>query len=86
MAQGQDSGNTCAAKAPSRKGRVQVTAYVDVAVRRELRGLAAKLDVTMQHLMCKAVNDLLEQHGCGRLADETILPRGGAAHGRANRD
>jgi len=49
-------------------------------VRRELRALAVELDVTMQHLLCCALNDLFEKHGRGRLADEQMLPRGGAAH------
>lgn len=67
---------------PSRAGRVQVTAYVESEVRRALRTLAAEQDVTLQHLMCVAINDLLEKHGRSRLADEDMLPRGGAAQKR----
>lgn len=37
-------------------------------------------DVTMQHLLCQAINDLFEKNGLTRMADEDMLPRGGAAH------
>jgi len=33
-------------------------------VRRELHMLAAKREVTVQHLLCCAINDLLEKNGC----------------------
>jgi hypothetical protein len=51
-------------------------------VRKEFRILAMQLDVTLQHLLCRAINDLLEKHGRKRMADEGMLPRGGAAHKR----
>lgn len=51
-------------------------------VRKELRILAMQLDVTLQHLLCRAINDLFEKHGRARMADEGMLPRGGAAHKR----
>ena len=86
MPQKSGSEDQHATRAPSRKGRVQVTAHVDLAVRRELQILAIKEGVTVQHLLCRAINDLLEQHGCGRPADEVMLPRGGAAHRRTNSD
>jgi hypothetical protein len=69
-------------QAPSRVGRVQLSVHVEMPVRKELRTLAAKQDVTLQHLLCRAVNDLLEKHGIARMADEEMLPRGGAAHKR----
>jgi hypothetical protein len=69
-----------ASQAPSRVDHVQLSVYVEMPVRRELRTLAARLDVTMQHLLCRALNDLFEKHGLERMADEGMLPRGGAAH------
>jgi hypothetical protein len=69
-------------RAPSREGQVQLSVHVSMQVRRELRKLAMNLEVTMQHLLCRAVNDLFEKHGMNRLADESMLPRGGAAHKR----
>lgn len=71
-------------QAPSRVGRVQLSVHVDMPVRRELRTLAAQLDVTLQHLLCRAINDLFEKHGRERMADEGMLPRGGAAHKSRN--
>lgn len=71
-------------QAPSRVGRVQLSVHVDMPVRRELRTLAAQLDVTLQHLLCQAINDLFEKHGRERMADEGMLPRGGAAHKSRN--
>jgi hypothetical protein len=73
-----------ASQAPSRVGRVQLSVHVDMPVRRELRTLAAQLDVTLQHLLCRAINDLFERHGRERMADEGMLPRGGAAHRSRN--
>jgi hypothetical protein len=67
-------------QAPSRIGRVQLSVHVEMPVRKELRALAVELDVTLQHLLCRAINDLLEKHGRKRMADEDMLPRGGAAH------
>jgi hypothetical protein len=69
-------------QAPSRVGRVQLSVHVEMPVRKELRILAMQLDVTLQHLLCRAINDLFEKHGRARMADEGMLPRGGAAHKR----
>lgn len=44
-----------------------------------LRRLAADRDATHQVLLAEALNDLFEKHGLERVADETQLPRGGAA-------
>lgn len=71
-------------QAPSRVDRVQLSFYVDIPVRKELRMLAAQLEVTLQHLLCRSINDLFEKHGLTRMADEGMLPRGGAAHSRRN--
>jgi hypothetical protein len=49
-------------------------------VRKQLRMLAMELDVTLQHLLCQAINDFFEKNGRARMADEGMLPRGGAAH------
>jgi hypothetical protein len=40
--------------------------------------------VTLQLLLCQAINDLLEKHGRERMADEGMLPRGGGAHKSRN--
>jgi hypothetical protein len=32
--------------------------------------------------MCRAINDLFEKYDRDRMADEGMLPRGGAAHKR----
>jgi hypothetical protein len=64
--------------------RLKLSVHVDMPVRRELRTLAAQLDVTLQLLLCQAINDLLEKHGRERMADEGMLPRGGGAHKSRN--
>lgn len=71
-------------QAPSRVGRVQLSVHVAMPVRKELRILATQLDVTLQHLLCQAINDLFEKNGRSRIADEEMLPRGGAAHKSRN--
>ena len=71
-------------QAPSRLGRVQLSVHVAMPVRKELRLLATQLDVTLQHLLCQAINDLFEKNGKARVADEGMLPRGGAAHKNRN--
>jgi hypothetical protein len=73
------SGKPRTSQAPSRVGRVQLSVHVEMPVRKELRMLAMQLDVTLQHLLCHAINDLLEKHERKRMADEDMLPRGGAA-------
>jgi hypothetical protein len=41
----------------------------------------------LQHLLCQAINDLFEKNGQARIADEDMLPRGGAAYkSRTSRD
>ena len=67
-------------QAPSRAGRVQLSVHVEMPVRKELRLLATEQEVTLQHLLCQAINDLFVKNGRPRLADEDMLPRGGAAH------
>jgi hypothetical protein len=69
-------------QAPSRVGRVQLSVHVEMHVRKELRRIAMEEDVTLQHLLCRAINDLLEKYKRPRMADEGMLPRGGAAHKR----
>jgi hypothetical protein len=71
-------------QAPSRAGRVQLSVHVAMPVRKALRMLAMDLDVTLQHLLCQAINDLFEKNGRPRIADEGMLPRGGAAHKNRN--
>jgi hypothetical protein len=71
-------------RAPSRRDRVQVTAFVSKSVKQALQEIALDKEVPIQYLLCVAINNFLEQYGRGRLADETILPRGGAAHRRSS--
>ena len=67
-------------RAPSREGRKPIAGYFSPEVVRELKKLAVEKDVTLQTLLAVAINDLFERHGKNRLADESPLPRGGAAH------
>ena len=68
--------------APSRRDLVPVAAYVGKNVRRKLKMIALEKNTTLQRLLCISINDLLEANDSERLADETELPRGGAAHKR----
>lgn len=68
----------------SRIGTVWVGGYFDSAVGRSLKMLALQEGTTVQALLGKALNDLLERAGLGRPASETVLPRGGAAQRRAD--
>ena len=68
--------------APSRRDLVPVTAHVEERVRRKLKMIALEKDTTLQRLLCISINNLLEENGSERLADEAERPRGGAAHKR----
>ncbi|MDF2381838.1 hypothetical protein JMG10_10205 [Nostoc ellipsosporum NOK] len=63
----------------ARSGRRQIGGYFEPKVAKALRRLAADRDVTHQVLLAEALNDLFEKYGFERIADETQLPRGGAA-------
>ena len=63
----------------SRVGKRVISGYFDAPVARALKTLAVEQDTTVQSLLARAINDLLEKHGRGRLAGEEPLPRGGAA-------
>jgi hypothetical protein len=63
----------------SRVGKRVISGYFDAAVARALKGLAVEQDTTVQALLARAINDLLERNGKGRPASEAPLPRGGAA-------
>ena len=69
----------------SRIGAVWVGGYFDPAVTRALKALALQEGLTVQALIGRALNDLLERGGHGRPASEAVLPRGGAAHRRSDR-
>jgi hypothetical protein len=58
----------------------RASVHVEMPVRKELRALAVELDVTLQFLLCQAINDLFEKHGRKRMTEEEMPPRGGAAH------
>lgn len=63
----------------SRIGLVTIGGHFDPAVATALKVLAAQQGTTVQALMGRAFNDLLERHGFGRPASEAPLPRGAAA-------
>jgi|JI8StandDraft_2_1071088.scaffolds.fasta_scaffold85479_2 hypothetical protein len=65
--------------ATARSTRKQIAGYFEPEVARALRRLAMDRDTTQQALLAEALNDLFVKHGMARLADETPLPRGGAA-------
>jgi hypothetical protein len=56
-----------------------VGGYYDPTVSQALKMLALKQGTTVQALIGRALNDLLDRHGMGRPAGETVLPRGAAA-------
>jgi hypothetical protein len=64
---------------PSRIGKRVIAGHFDQKVAKALKVLAAQEDTTVQLLLAKAINDLTEKKGLGRLADETPQPRGLAA-------
>ena len=66
----------------SRLGKHLVSGFFDEDVVKALKQLALDLDTTVQIILASALNDKLEKHGLKRLADETMPPRGGAAHER----
>ena len=61
----------------SRAGKRLVGGHYDGAVLKALKELALQQDTTVQALLARAINDLLEKHGRPRLASEALLPRGG---------
>lgn len=63
----------------ARQGRRQIGGYFEPKVLKMLKRLAVERDATHQVLLAEALNDLFEKHGLERVADETQLPRGGAA-------
>ena len=67
------------AERTSRLGKKVIAGHFDNEVAKALKILAVQRDTTVQILLAKAINDFLEQHGLGRLADETPQPRGLAA-------
>jgi hypothetical protein len=66
----------------SRIGAVWLGGYFDPSVSRALKTVALHEGTTVQALIGKALNDLLERSGHGRPASETVRPRGGAAQRR----
>jgi hypothetical protein len=64
----------------SRIGTVLVGGYFGPEVSRSLKRLALDEETTVQALIGRALNDLLERSGFGRPASDQVLPRGGAAH------
>jgi hypothetical protein len=54
--------------APSRRGKRNVSAYVDAAAAKQLRLLAVDLDTSIQALVEEALNDLFRKHGKSAIA------------------
>jgi len=65
--------------AHARLTRRQIAGYFEPEVGRALKRLAVDRDTTVQVLLAEALNDLFTKHGMKRIADESPLPRGGAA-------
>ncbi len=59
----QESAPMAAYDAPSRKGKVAISAYFDPAVRKQLAILAIKEDKSQAALVADALNLLFERHG-----------------------
>lgn len=55
-------GEDAAKTRPDRIGRSNVTAYVSLTTKKQLRYLAVECDTTIQELMIEALNDLFEKH------------------------
>lgn len=70
------------ARQRSRIGKRLISGFFDADVLKAWKSLALELDVTVQSLLARAVNDMLEKYGRGRPADEISPARGGAAHQR----
>jgi hypothetical protein len=49
-------------KAPSREGKVNVTAYLHPDFKRSLRYIQAKTGASLQELVSEALNDLFDKH------------------------
>jgi hypothetical protein len=64
---------------PSRIGKKSVAGHFPPEVVKTLKILSAQNDETVQVVLARALNDYFETNGLARIADETPLPRGGAA-------
>ena len=64
----------------SRIGKRLLSGFFDADVIKAWKALAVELDTTSQSLLAKAINNMLEEHGRKRMADEKPLARGAAAH------
>ncbi len=62
-----------------RVGKRLIGGHFEAAVAKALKRVALEQDTTVQLLLARAINDLLERHGEGRPASETPPLRGGAA-------
>ena len=49
--------------AATRAGKKKVTAALDPAAHKQLKGLAVERDATTEALMIEAINDLFQKHG-----------------------
>ena len=57
------SGDDLSTTQENRKGKVQVSAYFNPDVRRQLKTIAVTNDKTVQDLLGEALNDLFAKHG-----------------------
>ena len=69
------SPNAASTKPPSRQGTRQLVAHVDPVVLKQLKILAAEMDTTQAALIGQALNNLFEQHGKPRVANEQAAER-----------
>ena len=70
----------------SRMGQTWLGGYFAPEVTFAIKTLALRQGTTVQALIGRALNDLLEKHGFGRPASEQALPRGAAARRRPHSD
>jgi hypothetical protein len=81
----RESHSVSSYRPPARRDRVQVGVHVTEDVRDVLKQLSLNQRMPVQVLLCLAINDFFEKHGLERLADEAVLPRGGAAQAARRR-
>ena len=68
MATNEPPSPTSPGKAPSRRDRTPVSAYVDEDTHRQFRILSAELKRSGQNLLVEALNDLFKKYGKSPIA------------------
>lgn len=62
------STSTAGSLAPSRRGKRNVSAYIDASAAKQLRILAAEREASTQSLLEEALNDLFRKYGKSAIA------------------